>query len=387
MLIVTPLTAAPRPPNKEDDWLWTRVNDDGTGGQSGTARFDELTPDGELAIILGPLYVSWHFLTIPPHKASQRNAVLRALIEPKTLLEANEAVAITGTHAAGSGKQWAALASKTLIEGLSDLARSNGWRKFSIKPLISPGTGQHLAWFDRERWFLAGSLPESVYVIPASYVPTFIKKHRIESIQVVPQVSDEVEHRLIGGQIKLSSVQEILCQAANLVDWDFAGSRSRASLLKRLWGNLRQGYASFLSKSSWRLARFGLAGICGLLLIGPPVVAHLDSARLKSERKALAKILLEFAPDTPAVFDPVLQMQRRVEMLAKEKGLYLEPDAVDVLLELRGRGFSNVTSIRGEGRVWEVTTAGEDPEIQVYRGTSWRLEKREKSWQLVIAPN
>lgn len=387
MLIVTPLSIAPRPPEKDDDWLWTRINDDGTGGQSGTARFDELTPDGELVIILGPLYVSWHFLTIPPHRAAQRKAVMRALIEPKTLLDANDAVAITGTHAAGSGKQWVALASKALIEGLSDLARSNGWRKFGIKPLVSPGADQHLVWFDRERWFLAGSMPDSVYVIPASYASAFVDKHRIESIRVVPQVSDEVEHRLIGVQTYFSSIQDILSQANNVIGWDFAASGSRAGLLRRLWVNLRQEYTSFLSKSSWRLGRFGLAAICGLLLIAPPIVAQIDDIRLKSERKALAQILLEFDPDTPAVFNPVLQMQRRVEMMAKAKGLYLEPDAVDVLLELRGKGFSHITSIRGEGRVWEVTTAGKDPEVRLYRGPSWRLKKTDKSWQLVIVPN
>ncbi|MDR3367582.1 type II secretion system protein GspL [Rhodoferax sp.] len=121
-----------------------------------------------------------------------------------------------------------------------------------------------------------------------------------------------------------------LLQAAQ-TPWDLAQFEFTNAQRDPRWANLAQGLQSFARAPAWRAARWALALLVVVNLIGLNTWAMRERASLTAQRQAISAVLTDTFPNTQVVVDAPLQMARAVALLQRASGSAAGTDLETIL--------------------------------------------------------
>jgi general secretion pathway protein L len=121
-----------------------------------------------------------------------------------------------------------------------------------------------------------------------------------------------------------------LLQAAQ-TPWDLAQFEFTNAQRDPRWANLAQGLQLFARAPAWRAARWALAVLVGVNLIGLNIWAMREQASLTAQRQAIRAVLTDTFPNTPVVVDAPLQMVHAVAVLQRASGNAAGTDLESIL--------------------------------------------------------
>jgi general secretion pathway protein L len=345
-------------------------------GQSPAAL---LPRDEDVVFLLPPRSVSWHRVTLPKVPQNKLRAVLDGLLEERVLSDTADLHFALEPGGKPGQTLWVAACSKSWLKAWLQLLEGAGRPVNRIVPSIWPlnplnptsdaastalETEPTLHWAHDEgqQVWLATSCPlgvrstplrdsaastfgESVFsgLIPSSAgTPVDIGTSDPHTTRWLadPSVA-AVAERSLGQRFDLVSRPSWMLQCA-FSDWNLAQFDLSLSAGARRGARWRSTLRRWRSAPAFRAARWGLATLVAVQLIGLNVTAYAERNALETKRKAVNQTLQQAFPHVTLVMDAPVQMQRELALLLKRSGA-LSPGDLENLL-------ATLTQFSGEPR-------------------------------------
>ncbi|WP_374569102.1 type II secretion system protein GspL [Ideonella sp.] len=309
--------------------------DSGPRLQASRAAPAQLPKAQSVVAVVPPNGVGWHRVTLPKAPAAKLRPALVGVLEDVLLEDDSELHLALPPHAKAGDSVWVAALSKTWLKTQLDALEADGltvdrvvpgWvpddapagHFFRGEPLADgsdPGT--QLAWRDSQ-----GPL-----CLPAASDATRTFIARIGGDLPVRWTSEPEcaadAVRLAGGNVAALSNSEFLFAASrtewNLRQFDLVpqrrGSRAAKELLQQLW-----------TSPTWRPARYGVAVLLLLNLVGANVWAWQQRQAVTKQKAAMTALLQTTFPQVRAIVDAPAQMQKEIDLLRASAGKPGEAD-------------------------------------------------------------
>lgn len=280
-------------------------------------------PDAKELIVAVPApLLSWHRVSLPKLAANRWRAALDTLLEDRLLIDpAQVHLAMAPAAQAGQEVLVAACDKAWLTQALQVLERA-GHRVARIVPEFEPGPARlHLHGHPDQGWLVDCS-PDQVQCLPLSqFAQASLQAWRTlmprESFLSTEPALATMARALSEQDVPLLPASQVLQAAAdsewNLAQFDLA---SRSSWHQRLGRRA----SHWLNDAAWRPARYGLAALLALQLVGLQAWAWQEKRDLAQREQAVAELLTTTFTQVKLVIDPVLQMERETALLAQGSG-------------------------------------------------------------------
>lgn len=316
-----------------------------------------LPHDPELVLVLPPRTVSWHRIAIPKVPQTKLRAVLDGILEERVLSDTAELHFALEPGGRSGQTLWVAACQKEWLVGwLQSLERAGRpvsrvvpalWPLNPLVPAVDPnGTDLgreptlHWAFSETDQIWLATTCPLGVRCTPLreSAKSTFGESSfgvtgAVPTTQAVdlalpdtpttswladPAVA-AVAERALGHRFELVSRPSWLLQCA-LSDWNLAQFDLSQSAAARRGQRWRRNLRRWRSSPTFRAARWGLAALIAVQLVGLNAAAWAERNALNAKRMAVAQTLQQTFPHVTLVLDAPVQMQRELSLLLKSSG-------------------------------------------------------------------
>lgn len=358
-------------------------------GSEGRAPASGLPRADSVVAVLSDADVGWHRITLPKAPASRMRAVLAGLLEEALLEDTESTHFALAPGAAANQPAWVAAVHRPwLVHHLQVLEAAHrsvervvpsSWPDemplghFSELPgTAGAGTDRMtLVWSDAEGvacLALQGTLARAMLPQrtsqPARWTAT-------------PAVAAQAE-RWLGAAVMVLSEEQRALQSArtlwNLRQFDLAPRHRGARALRDAW--LR-----FLSPA-WRPARWGIAALMLLNLVGLNLYAWHQRSALADKQQAMTKLLQDAYPQVRSVLDAPSQMRRETEVLRARAGKPGDGD-LEVLMQAAASawppGQPPVETLRFEPGKLVLAAGGWSPEQVAQfrnqlRGAGWAVD-------------
>lgn len=396
MLIVTPsdFSAAPAAgPTALFDWASSSNGQQITDhGQCAAAL---LPRDDDVVLVLPPRAVSWHRVALPKVTAARLRAALDGLLEDRVLTDTTELHFALEPGGRSGQTVWVAACQKVWLRGwlqtLEAAARPVGRIAPALWPLVpseAPGATQgasrsfaldvpsniHWAYNENGQIWLGSAGLLGVSCTPLRETPL---GHGTAADMVVtalmPPASDapgepgEFDVWLADPSVA-GRAEQVLQQRFELVsppawllrcaqsDWNLAQFDLSLSAGARRSQRLKRSFRQWRNAPAWRPARWGLAALLGVQLVGLNATAWHERNALGAKQQAVTQTLQKTFPQVTLVLDAPVQMQREVARLQQASGALSAGDLETLLaaIDQAAAGEALIPSViaysTGEGR-------------------------------------
>lgn len=396
MLIVTPsdFSAAPAAgPTALFDWARSgngqQINDH---GQCAAAL---LPRDDDLVLVLPPRAVSWHRVALPKVAPARLRAALDGLLEDRLLADTAELHFALEPGGRSGQTVWVAACDKVWLRGwlqtLESASRPVGRIAPALWPLVpaeapgaSPGASRsftldvpsniHWAYNENGQVWLgsAGLLGVSCSPVretpmgsgtAADMVVTALMPPAIDAPGEPGEFDVWLADPTVAGQAEqvLQQRFELVAQPAWLLrcaqsDWNLAQFDLSLSAGARRSQRLKRSLRQWRNAPAWRPARWGLAALLGVQLVGLNAAAWHERSALDTKQRAVVQTLQKTFPQVTVVLDAPVQMQREVARLQQASGALSAGDLETLLavIDQAAAGEALIPSViaygTGEGR-------------------------------------
>lgn len=313
-----------------------------------------LNPGAETVAIVPASMLSWHQVQLPAGTLSGRafaersgprqRAVLEGLLEDQLLDEPAQLHFALQPDARNGEPVWVAVCDRAWLRAALDALSQAGHAPHRVVPEWAPSPGgaagslwacgsedaAQLVWVDAHgvhRVPLTGAqaTPAAVWaLLPAEAA-------QATELMAEPAVAQLAEH-LLHREVRVLTVEQRQQQSAqaawNLAQFDMAPVHPWMARCT-VW------IAALWAGSQWRPARWALAALLAVQLVGLNAFAWHAQQQLQHQRVMLTGILTSTFPQTKVVVDAPLQMARAVELLRQSSGVLAARD-LERLLHVYG---------------------------------------------------
>ncbi|MFZ5550465.1 MAG: type II secretion system protein GspL [Pseudomonadota bacterium] len=341
-----------------------------------------LLPAAQQVVAVVPAHgVGWHRVALPKAPATKLRAALAGMLED-VLLEDDAELHLALAPQAKAGEQvWVAAVNKAWLKAQIDALEADGRTVHRIAPAWPPDdapaghffpgdalpeghdAGPQLAWRDAHGPLCLPAASDAARTLIAQLGPEVPVRWTAE-----PECAADAV-RLAGGNVAALSASEFLFNAArsewNLRQFDLTpqrrGSRAAKEGLQQLW-----------SAPAWRPARFGIAALLLLNLVGVNVWAWQQNQAVKKQKAAMTGLLQTTFPQVRAVIDAPGQMQKEVDLLRASAGKPGEADLEPLMYAAEAAwppSRAPADGLKYEPGLLTISSAGWSPqEVEAFRG-------------------
>ncbi len=295
-----------------------------------------LLPKAQTVVaVVPPAGPGWHRLTLPKAPAARLRAALAGMLEDVLLEDDADLHLAVAPHAKAGDNAWVAALNKPWLKAQIDALEASGLTVDRVVPAWAPDdapaghffpgpapadgseAGPELAWRDAHGPLCLPAASEAARTLIARVGTEVPVRWTAE-----PECAADAV-RLAGGNVAALSSSEFLYAASrsewNLRQFDLVperrGSRVAKEMLQRLW-----------TAPQWRPARYGLAVLLVVQLVGANVWAWQQRQALARQKAAMTSLLQTTFPQVRAVIDAPAQMQKEIDLLRASAGKPGESD-------------------------------------------------------------
>jgi general secretion pathway protein L len=350
VLIITPSDFSLAPaagPTAVLDWATSangqQVTDHGRCGAS------VLPADDDVVLVLPVRAVSWHRLAVPKVAAARLRAVLDGLLEER-VLDDTAALHFALEPGGRAGQTvWVAACQKAWLQSWLQALEAAGRPVSRIVPALWPTSGGgadrgdtvHWAHDEGDRVWLATANPQGLRCVPLreSGSSTFgdsafggLGPATGGTTAPLPTASDPASTRWFADPSITGLAEQVCNQRFDLMpppawllrcaqsDWNLAQFDLSLSSGARRGHRLRQTLRQWRSAPAWGPARWGLAALVAVQVLGLNAAAWSERSSLDTKRQAVRQTLQQTFPSVTLVMDAPLQMQRELALLQQASG-------------------------------------------------------------------
>jgi general secretion pathway protein L len=318
------------------EWSWVLTTDERTVERSGRSA-PALWPAAARALLVLPVAdVGWQAVALPRGAAGRQRPALAGLLEEKLLADPDDCHFALAPDASRPGdsaeaSRWIAVVDRAWLRGLLATIEAQGRLVDRVVPLFAPSVegaeparlhvhaaapGDDAAWVTRADARGVMSLPlAAAAALRAAPAPGSSESAVGWRASAEPAVAALAE-QWHGQPVALLGLDALLLEAAsspwNLRQFDLVSPR-------RGWRAVR-GALQAVSAPAWRPARWGLAALVVVQLVGLNAWAWQQERAVRERRLALTTLLQQTHPQVRTVVDAPLQMQRETERLRQAAG-------------------------------------------------------------------
>ncbi len=316
-----------------------------------------LPRDADVVLVLPPRAVSWHRVVLPKVPQAKLRAVLDGLLEERVLSDISELHFALEPGGRSGQTVWVAACAKAWLLSWLQALESVGRPVSRIVPSLWPLTPLtptsdandadlsaeptlHWAHDEGEQVWLATSCPQGVRCTPLreSANSTFGESAfgGMASATSGPPIdiatSDPGTTRWLADPSVAAMAERALNQRFDLVsrpswllqcafsDWNLAQFDLSLSSGARRGQRWRRTVRRWRSSPSFRAARWGLAALVAVQLVGLNVTAWAERSAIDAKKVAVRQTLQQTFPHVSLVLDAPVQMQRELSQLLKVSG-------------------------------------------------------------------
>lgn len=320
------------------EWSWVLTTDERTVERSGRSAPALWPATARALLVLPAADVGWQAVALPRGAAGRQRPALAGLLEEKLLADPEDChFALAPDTArpgeASEGSRWIAVVDRAWIRALLATIEAQGRLVDRVVPLFAPnadaaapvrlhvhagasGDDVETAWVTRADARGVLSLPlAAAAALKAAPAPGTSESAVGWRASAEPAVAGLAE-QWHGQPVALWGLDALLLEAAsspwNLRQLDLVAPR-------RGWRAVRSALQS-VSAPAWRPARWGLAALVAVQLVGLNAWAWQQERAVRERRLALTTLLQQTHPQVRTVVDAPLQMQRETERLRQAAG-------------------------------------------------------------------
>lgn len=415
MLILTPLDFSTAPATGATSSVsWTRSSNGVDAADHGQCAISLLPRDDDVVLVVPPKATSWHRLAVPKVASARLRTVLDGMLEDRVLVETNELHFALEPGGRAGQTVWVAACDKVWLRNWLQVLESAGrpvsrivpaiWPLTHLGPVIEGEPLESVHWAhdaSGQAWLasatalgvslsplservsgwggdstLSSQLPGAAHEPPATN-PSATRFGSADRCLADPGLVALAEHALNQHFEPMPQADWLLrCAQSdwNLAQFDFSLS-SGARRGQRWQKALRQWRAAPV----WRAARWGLAALIGVQLLGLNAAAWHERDALKTKQQAISQTLQQSFPQVSLVLDAPVQMQRELARLQQASGALTQGDLETMLAALAGASGTPLApaAIRFSAR--EVHFDGLPSDAvpllgQALQGSGWRVQ-------------
>lgn len=432
MLILTPAdfsVSTPTPASALFDWATSgngqQINDVGQCAASLLPR------DEEVVLVLPPRAVSWHRVPLPKVASTRLRAALEGLLEDRLLADVGELHFALEPGGKSGQTVWVAVCQKTWLRSWLQILEGAGrpvtrivpsmWPLVqSEAPVASSGASRSfeldipstIHWAHGEAgqaWLGSASVlgvsctplieaasgaggSASVAAVTALMPPSPDAPGDVEyDIWLADPAVAALAERVLGQRFELVAQPQWLLRCSQS-DWNLAQFDLSLSASARRGQRLRRTLRQWRSAPAWRPARWGLAALVAVHLVGLNAAAWSENSALQAKQQAVRQTLQQTFPQVTLVLDAPVQMERELVRLQQAAGALSLGDLETLLGAIAqasgGESFSpgTVNYTPGDGRFagWRATEDQLRALQQTLERAGWRV--RFDGNELAISP-
>ncbi|MDP2017733.1 type II secretion system protein GspL [Hydrogenophaga sp.] len=403
VLIVTPSNfsvATPAPASALFDWAASgngqQITDTGQCGAS------LLPHDDDVVLVLPPRAVSWHRVALPKVAANRLRAALDGLLEDRLLTDVTELHFALEPGGKSGQAVWVAACNKVwlrswlqILEGagrpVSRIAPAMWPLAHAAAPLTPSGASRsfeldlpapiHWAHHESGQAWLASASVLGVICTPlleaSSSLGGSTSAAAVKALMPPstghPEAGEQdiwladpgvaaVAERVLNQRFELVALPQWLLRCAQS-DWNLAQFDLSLSAGARRGQRWRRSLRRWLSAPEWRPARWGVAALVVVHLVGLNTAAWHERSMLAAKQQAVRQALQQAFPQVTLVLDAPVQMQRELARLQQASGMLSSADLETLLGAIDqasgGQSFmpATIAYTPGDGRFsgWRAT--------------------------------
>ena len=422
VLILTPSdfsVSTPTPASALFDWAASgngqQINDVGQCAASLLPR------DEEVVLVLPPRCVSWHRVALPKVASTRLRAALEGLLEDRLLADVTELHFALEPGGKSGQSVWVAVCQKTWLRSWLQILEGAGRPVTRIVPSMWPLVQSEapVASVGASRSFEL-DIPSTIHWAHAESGQIWLGSASVLGVSSTPlleatsgaggsasvaavtalmprspdALGEAAEYDIWLADPSVATVAErILDQRFELVaqpqwllrcsqsDWNLAQFDLSLSAGARRGQRLRRSFRQWRSAPAWRPARWGLAALVGVQLVGLNAAAWHENSVLQAKQKVVQQTLQQTFPQVTLVLDAPVQMQRELVRLQQTAGALSLGDletlfgAIDQASGGENLLPSTVNYTPGEGRFagWRATEDQVRALQQTLERAGWRV--------------
>jgi len=333
--------------------------------------------------VLPATEVGWHRITVPKAPAGRLRAALAGMLEEHLLDDDADVHLALQPNAKAGDEAWVAAVDRAWLQAWITTIEAGGVTLDRIVPALSPAgsdpaapghahvfgaTGDE-AGENAAPWLAVADVQGVTALrLAGSLARTRLAGWAEQGLRWTAEpAAVSAAERWLGAPVQVQTEAELALAAArapwNLRQFDLAARHRGLRALRELAKQWRG--------PAWRPARWGLAALVVLQLLGLNLWAWQQQRQVTARKEAMNALLRSTHPNVRAVLDAPVQMQRETELLRQSAG---QPGAADFepLLALAARGWpegqSPVQNLRYEPGRLTLAAPGWTPEqVQAFR--------------------
>ncbi|MDO9568372.1 MAG: type II secretion system protein GspL [Hydrogenophaga sp.] len=365
MLILTPSDFSVAPASGPTALLdWATSTDGQQVLDHGLCAASLLPRDDDVVLVLPPRAVSWHRLALPKVASAKLRAVLDGLLEDRVLSDTTELHYALEPGGKSGQTVWVAACHKAWLQSWLQALEAAGRPVSRIAPAVWPlpasahttpdnPTAPSLHWAHDEggQAWLASANPLGVSCTPLRDSGPNSLGESVSGTLLPPSTSTPTEAtRWLADPAVASLAERALDQRFELVprpqwllqcaqsDWNLAQFDLSLSSGARRGQRFKQQLRRWRSAPAWRPARWGLAALVAVQLVGLNGAAWSERSSLDAKQQALRQALQQGFPQVSLVLDAPLQMRRELTRLQQASGTLSAGDLETMLGALAQAG-------------------------------------------------
>lgn len=365
MLILTPSDFSVAPASGPTALLdWATSTDGQQVLDHGLCAASLLPRDDDVVLVLPPRAVSWHRLALPKVASAKLRAVLDGLLEDRVLSDTTELHYALEPGGKSGQTVWVAACHKAWLQSWLQALEAAGRPVSRIAPAVWPlpasahttpdnPTAPSLHWAHDEggQAWLASANPLGVSCTPLRDSGPNSLGEPASGTLLPPSTSPPTEAtRWLADPAVASLAERALDQRFELVprpqwllqcaqsDWNLAQFDLSLSSGARRGQRFKQQLRRWRSAPAWRPARWGLAALVAVQLVGLNGAAWSERSSLDAKQQALRQALQQGFPQVSLVLDAPLQMRRELTRLQQASGTLSAGDLETMLGALAQAG-------------------------------------------------
>jgi general secretion pathway protein L len=324
LVVLLPLAA----PTATTEWGYALTIDGQSLADQGHAPVALLPqPRGagaEVVAVVPVQALAWHRVELPKGIAPgspRLRAALEGLLEEQLLDDTDAVHLAVGPGAHAGEAAWVAVCDRTWLREAVHALEAADRTVTRIVPEFAPeGALSLVAMGEPEQPLVVASSSEGVLALPLTpaTLPLLPALPEDAPRHAEPAVAALAEQVFSQPWALQQAPQRWLLSARSrwdLAQFEFASS-SRARALKKI----ATGWAELLRAPAWRPARWGVALLVAINLVGLNAWAWKERAGLEGKREAVRQTLRDTFPQVRVVVDAPVQMEREVAALRQQTG-------------------------------------------------------------------
>ncbi len=347
MLSLIVALASPKPPEGEYPFALSRdaapglqLRDEGSGAddalvEHGSALLALLPRAAEVVVVVPPHMLSWHEIVLPRVNSARMRSALEGLLEERLLDDPQTLHFALAPGAAGGSRVWVAACQRAWLYTALQAFETAGHRVARVVPAYAPlpaGSTPilHVVGNSDSAW-LVRCADDGVQTLPLG--PAALTALNLDTASGLPTAEPAVAglaEEVLGSRVRVQHTAQGLVDASRSL-WDLAQFELTSTTGTRTARRAAQVWAQWSGSAALRPARWGLAMLLLIQLIGINAWAWKERSALQAKRAEVRSLLTQTFPKTALVVNAPRQMEREVAALRLATGAVSSRDLEPML--------------------------------------------------------